>query len=580
MEITSARDVAISGSATLSVVHRDQYNQMTVNNRTVHVRRPGRTVLKRARKRRDSDPEYDQYREVIRGDIHKLEQLSAVDVWDSWERKDGQLVGTCHSYRRMIHQVRVYGDDRVFTSFSYHGRDAEKIWKEEFMKYSPANDPAVLLQLFAINRSKVPALLFHDEWLPLGHLYEKVKVKFWESFYLGIYAYTLGKKIGLESYSFDLWLNSRTALTSSGPRGPYVRCEPTEVLSKCEDIPSALEMLDSNACVEFLNKTGARDLDLNVIQYAGHYARPLSIGGLLGIDSLGCGGGAAPFCWEKNPSRGPWLSPICKHILHDEVRDFIGKLCPNAVYSGAQLGQIALLEQGVADSWETLEPDVLFDKTLIGGGLMRFQFNNKNIGDSTSLVLYTGPTLGMAWLSQAARFSEASAGSSEAFIPCLVVQLNVESQLEQPGISTLETPPTVYLFIQLPSPTLADFDSWTSSQISFWSFDKNGISKISEFESKCMNLPNVVLSRVRLQLKSWPKHVYDAIHAWQIARGFDPATADFARSLNQPILEPAVKQVIRFEGIGVPKENEDSASTGSWWSWSAIPQSDISAFAI
>ncbi|KAI3619465.1 hypothetical protein WG66_012931 [Moniliophthora roreri] len=162
MEITSARDVAISGSATLSVVHRDQYNQMTVNNRTVHVRRPGRTVLKRARKRRDSDPEYDQYREVIRGDIHKLEQLSAVDVWDSWERKDGQLVGTCHSYRRMIHQVRVYGDDRVFTSFSYHGRDAEKIWKEEFMKYSPANDPAVLLQLFAINRSKVPALLFHD----------------------------------------------------------------------------------------------------------------------------------------------------------------------------------------------------------------------------------------------------------------------------------------------------------------------------------------------------------------------------------------------------------------------------------
>ncbi|EEB97070.1 hypothetical protein MPER_03689, partial [Moniliophthora perniciosa FA553] len=97
-------------------------------------------------------------------------------------------------------------------------------------------------------------------------------------------------------------------------------------------------------------------------------------------------------------------------------------------YSGAQLEQIASLEQGVADSWETSEPDAFFDKTLIGGGLMRFQFDSKNIEDSSSLVLYTGPTLGMAWLPQADRFSGTSIGSLETFIPCLAVQLDVASQ--------------------------------------------------------------------------------------------------------------------------------------------------------
>ena len=33
---------------------------------------------------------------------------------------------------------------------------------------------------------------------------------------------------------------------------------------------------------------------------------------------------------------------------------------------------------------------------------------------------------------------------------------------------------------------------------------------------------------------TWPSHVYPAIRNWQVARGFDPATADFARSLGHP----------------------------------------------
>ncbi|KAI3598485.1 hypothetical protein WG66_017096 [Moniliophthora roreri] len=152
MEITNAGDVSIGGKATLSVVHRDQYNQ-TINAQVVHI---GREMVKQESEN-DSDPEYGQYREIIRGDIHKFEQICSVDDWE-WE--DGRLVKS--PYQRTIYRARVYGDDRVLTAISFHGRDAKKIWKKEFMKWSQANDPAVLLQLFAINRSKVPALLFYD----------------------------------------------------------------------------------------------------------------------------------------------------------------------------------------------------------------------------------------------------------------------------------------------------------------------------------------------------------------------------------------------------------------------------------
>ncbi|EEB92213.1 hypothetical protein MPER_09311 [Moniliophthora perniciosa FA553] len=208
--------VSISGDA-LNVVHGDQYNgATTIVNRIVRVERPGRTVVKE-RKRHDTDSEYNQYREIIRGDINKFEQLSSEDDWD-WEWKDGKVVWT-HFYRRTVHKAHVYGDDKVYTAISYHGRDAKKIWREEFMKWSQADDPAVLLQLFAINRSNVPTLLFHDEWLPMGHLQSKARGTFWESYYLRVYTGAWQNK--MSELGNDLWLNSRTGRISYGPRGLF-----------------------------------------------------------------------------------------------------------------------------------------------------------------------------------------------------------------------------------------------------------------------------------------------------------------------------------------------------------------------
>ncbi|ESK89812.1 hypothetical protein Moror_16797 [Moniliophthora roreri MCA 2997] len=194
MEITNTRDVAISGNATLSVVRRDQYNQ-TINAQVVHIGRSQRAMGKQEQKKRDSDPEYKQYREIIRGDIYKVEEL-VENIWDCEWKDDGLHVWSC---RRTVHQARLYGDGKVFTAFSYHGADALKAWKKDFVKYSRTNDPAILFQLFGINRSKVPALLFYDDWLPLGHLFWKKS--FWERFYLVVHAHAWSRqRVGLFSF--------------------------------------------------------------------------------------------------------------------------------------------------------------------------------------------------------------------------------------------------------------------------------------------------------------------------------------------------------------------------------------------
>ncbi|KAK7026085.1 hypothetical protein VNI00_015731 [Paramarasmius palmivorus] len=54
-----------------------------------------------------------------------------------------------------------------------------------------------------------------------------------------------------------------------------------------------------------------------------------------------------------------------------------------------------------------------------------------------------------------------------------------------------------------------------------------------------------------LELLSWPTDVYTALRKWQVARGFDPSTADWARSCGYPELEiiGGKEEEARFEGV-------------------------------
>ncbi|ESK91578.1 hypothetical protein Moror_2550 [Moniliophthora roreri MCA 2997] len=556
-----AQDISINGNAT-NAVHRDQYNgTTTIINRIIRVGRPGRTIAKRGRKRHDVDSEYGQYREIIRGDIYKLEQICEDNR--NWEWEDGHIVQK--SCRRTVHQARVYGDDRVFTAISYHGQDAKKIWKKEFTKCSQADDP-VLLQLFAINRSNVPTLLFYDEWLPLGHLYSK-------------------QRLTPNTHESKLWINSRTGRVSSGPAGPLANKEYTRVPYNCEDMPSAMEMATADTCVRFFNETGAGYLDFDVLQYAWSQSSLQYIESLLGIDSPD---DHTHSFWRRDTCRGLWYCDTCGCTTSDEVQDFICKLRFDTVYSGTQLDKIAGLKEGVAYRW-AVSAGALSNETLIDSGLTRFQFD---VGFRRSCYIYFDTSaLEEAWLSQVHGLDRSTSGPETCFIPVLVFDLQLEPRPEQPGVLDFETLPIVYLFLRPPPLYLANIDSWLS-QVSFWSFDKNGTTKIPEMECKHLGLPYTILGRTYFCLYTRPKYVYDGLHAWQVARDFDPTTTDFARSLGLPILEPAIT---RFESVVEEEEpSQDNASDetitekeetifsqiGSWFSWTATPQSDFSAVAV
>ncbi|KAF9262445.1 hypothetical protein L218DRAFT_1000650 [Marasmius fiardii PR-910] len=152
----------------------------------------------------------------------------------------------------------------------------------------------------------------------------------------------------------------------------------------------------------------------------------------------------------------------------------------------------------------------------------------------------------------------------------------------------------IYFFV-LPSPSF-------HTPFYFWTLDPLGRYSLSPAMCKYLGLPlKISLNVMRFQ-ESWPTKVYEQISAYQIARGFDPKTTDFARSFGFPVFEIVAPQN-RFQDVHIEEANNcesdgddgrvDSVSTqpvatrgsllntlfGSF-TWEAVEGSGISAVAI
>ncbi|KAF9255015.1 hypothetical protein L218DRAFT_842958, partial [Marasmius fiardii PR-910] len=71
----------------------------------------------------------------------------------------------------------------------------------------------------------------------------------------------------------------------------------------------------------------------------------------------------------------------------------------------------------------------------------------------------------------------------------------------------------------------------------FWSFDAEGRTLISKRKCRFLGLPARRLHYDQYEQPrsmSWPTSTYRKIHQWQLDRGFDPTTTDFARYLGYP----------------------------------------------
>ncbi|KAK1227906.1 hypothetical protein PQX77_009074 [Marasmius sp. AFHP31] len=126
-------------------------------------------------------------------------------------------------------------------------------------------------------------------------------------------------------------------------------------------------------------------------------------------------------------------------------------------------------------------------------------------------------------------------------------QLNQQSQ--QP----------IFLFVR-PPPSNPINRNTTS--LHHWSFHKDGCSPLSPDTCYSLGLPTKLRYYSRNSANSWSNEDYQRIHQYQLLRGFDPSTTDFARHLGyDDNLFQSVNDSDRFEiHREYPPESRPSAS--------------------
>ncbi|KAF9262796.1 hypothetical protein L218DRAFT_843403, partial [Marasmius fiardii PR-910] len=74
-----------------------------------------------------------------------------------------------------------------------------------------------------------------------------------------------------------------------------------------------------------------------------------------------------------------------------------------------------------------------------------------------------------------------------------------------------------------------------TTSLHMWSFDKMGRSCISDSICQLLGLPTELYIDYKEEQDlyaeefSYPAEVYKRLHSWQVARGFDPTTTEFAK---------------------------------------------------
>ncbi|KAK7060724.1 hypothetical protein VNI00_000455 [Paramarasmius palmivorus] len=115
--------------------------------------------------------------------------------------------------------------------------------------------------------------------------------------------------------------------------------------------------------------------------------------------------------------------------------------------------------------------------------------------------------------------------------------------------------PTIYLFIR-PLTRLSEVEDWLNGEPFFWSLDENGTTQIPESTREQLGLPTLTpCQHAEVDFWSWPKYTYDVVYKWQVAKGFDPSTLDFAHSLGRPLFDSDTPEQSRSEEV-VKEESE------------------------
>ncbi|KAL0565709.1 hypothetical protein V5O48_016312 [Marasmius crinis-equi] len=91
----------------------------------------------------------------------------------------------------------------------------------------------------------------------------------------------------------------------------------------------------------------------------------------------------------------------------------------------------------------------------------------------------------------------------------------------------------------------------------FWSLDADGRSSLSTDICCQLGLPAVLEEKTYYGAYIWRNETYKAIYQYQIERGFDPTTTDFAQALGYPVYRIVPDDPAQFKEFEEPKEKEE-----------------------
>ncbi|KAK7022952.1 hypothetical protein VNI00_016842 [Paramarasmius palmivorus] len=623
MSIRSSSKVSIRGRATLNSVRGNQIN----HTKTI--------IISRATKR----DEYDEFEYVKRGDIVTVKDIHSEELkeWEWESRGDGHWVAgrTLRKTKRRICAIELHSDrpssqTQKFTAFIYEDDDAHSFWEDDFREFS-RNRTMDSLQLFGLNSSKIPMLIFHHELIPLEHFY---KSSFWGDIYL---AYLSKNK---DCSPVCLWMDSAGTLYG-GPVGPmtFPGRNYMPVHEKIH-VPSSREMLESDTSFRFLSKLKSKALNEYILEWARWQWEAIHLNDLLpdvagDLSSEDC----HRFEWK---TEYPYLEYVWQDTDRQFPTDLIGSLRFDTVYSPTK-GAVARSPE-ISGQWMlwNMYPGgsgigIGGNDVLLINGLTRFKLEaGTDIFShffSLTWCKLEANTLDLEfrfesieferdWISQVPRFSDTLKMSETEERFCTLLPFTYAIDIN-PSVVTIKPPspglrmsqisrqydglaaffrlcdakelPLIYLFLYPPPMCISELKHWLDGDVPthFWSLDETGQSQMSDDELEEWGIPRFkpCLSptypdgALRIVcLHSLPPHICKALRDWQIVQGYDPSTADYARYMGYPeyeiVNEPWPRQAVPSESHQAEdqeEEKEEARIYESTW-WEAIPGSGISAF--
>ncbi|KAJ8076785.1 hypothetical protein PM082_001208 [Marasmius tenuissimus] len=423
---------------------------------------------------REEEAEYQQFYEFRRADVRLIRVMNC-DQADGYDSENERFF----ECERKIFTGESTNDNGKFTVITYKGREASEVWKREFERYSQILAPHHA-HLFALERSQIPRLIFTGGLLPATHILDCVG--YWAKIYLE----------SLTCAGNEIWLEPQQGVLCQGPEGPDCDLAPDFYHFEYQDenYPTNCEFLEENVCLRFFASCRSRDLDCAIIE----------------------GLSLPPHREEIDvPMNGSNISTPTKKIIPIVSRYSL--LSGTSCFHERQVLRAEAARLTLKGATEKIDLWITWEEEVA------------------------------PWLAQASSIFNARGSLLEddltqynVLVPCLEL-IGFLSQAEAEVTRRREHPRPIYLFIRPISPCPSHLSSGPNTSLHFWSFDETGQSPLSADVCHWFGLPVELILSGHHTYYSYSNETYSLVRQYQLARGFDPHTADFAKYLGHPLYE-------------------------------------------